>query len=224
VLERIVAQVDSLPPPGEGAAPLPTRTPAEKEAAFQQWRTWLTTVADETRQRVAIRALAADHGLDLAALAQELVMDWRETRAIAADPLCSIGAHTMTHAALARLPKEEALREIRESVETIAAEIGTEESRLPLWLSFCRRPARSAACGECGAFGLLHDAAGLRACFGLTARTAEGFRQRPLPARPLHGSALVARPLAAAKQDQGNALNSFAHGALPSRRQARRRE
>ena len=31
------------------------------------WRAWLTTVADETEQRVEIRALATEHGLDLAA-------------------------------------------------------------------------------------------------------------------------------------------------------------
>jgi peptidoglycan/xylan/chitin deacetylase (PgdA/CDA1 family) len=130
-LERIIAKVDSLAPPGEGTAPPhPTRTPAEKQAAFELWRNWLTTVADETRQRVAIRALAAIHALDLAALTRELVMDWRETRAIAADPLCSIGAHTMTHAALARLTPEAASREIAGSMEKIAAEIGTRPRNL----------------------------------------------------------------------------------------------
>lgn len=124
-LERIIAAADKLAPPGEGkAAALPTRMPAEKLAMFHLWRNWLTTVADETEQRVAIRALAAGHGLDLAELARELVMDWHEIRAIAADPLCTIGAHTMTHAALARLPQEDAVREIEKSVAKIAAEVG----------------------------------------------------------------------------------------------------
>ena len=57
-------------------------------------------------------------------------MDWRETRAIAADALCTIGAHTMTHAALARLPEEEALQEIQQSVERIAAEIGSRPTSI----------------------------------------------------------------------------------------------
>jgi peptidoglycan/xylan/chitin deacetylase (PgdA/CDA1 family) len=82
-------------------------------------------VADETRQREAIRALAALYKLDLAQLARELVMDWRELRTIAADPLCTIGAHTMTHAALARLSPEAALGEIEESIQKIHAEIGS---------------------------------------------------------------------------------------------------
>jgi len=124
-LARIIAGADAFAPPGEGKAEaVPTRTRAEKAAMFQLWRNWLTTVADEKQQRVAIRALAANHGLDLAALARELVMDWDEVRKIATNPLCSIGAHTMTHPALARLPAEAAFREIAESVERIGSETG----------------------------------------------------------------------------------------------------
>lgn len=129
-LERIIAATDSLAPPGEGAAALPTRTHQEKQAMFQLWTSWLTTEAGETRQRVAIRALSASHGLDFADLAEQLVMDWREVRTIAADPLCSIGAHTMTHPALARLSSEDAFREIKDSVDQIGSEIGTRPKSL----------------------------------------------------------------------------------------------
>lgn len=124
-LERIIAGTNSLSLAGEGpAAQLPTASTAEKRRAFSRWRRWLTTVADEAQQRVVIRALAETYGLDLAALARELVMDWDEVRAIAADPLCTIGAHTLTHAALARLPAEQALAEMRGSADRIEAEIG----------------------------------------------------------------------------------------------------
>jgi peptidoglycan/xylan/chitin deacetylase (PgdA/CDA1 family) len=130
-LERMIAASDTFAPPGEASsAPAETRTPEQKRAMFERWRIWLTTVADDKRQRSVIRALAAIHELDLAALAQELVMDWHETRAIAAEPLCAIGAHTMTHAALARLPEEEALQEIQQSVERIAAEIGSRPTSI----------------------------------------------------------------------------------------------
>jgi peptidoglycan/xylan/chitin deacetylase (PgdA/CDA1 family) len=125
-LERMIAKADIFAPPGdEAVAPIPIGTAEEKLAMFQAWTAWLTGKADETRQRVAIRALAALHRLDLADLARQLVMDWREVRTIAADPLCSIGAHTMTHAALARLPAKEARVEMEESAERIATEIGT---------------------------------------------------------------------------------------------------
>lgn len=132
-LERIIAKAGEVPSPGEAPSrPLPTGTPAEKQRVFDIWRAWLTTAVDETRQRMEVRALAANMGLDLPSLAAELVMDWNELRAIAADPLCSIGAHTMTHPALARLPEAVAFGEIRESVERIETETG----RRPRMIAF----------------------------------------------------------------------------------------
>lgn len=124
-LERVIAGADDISLTGHGPADaLETRTPAQKRRAFALWRSWLTTKVDETQQRVAIRALAAKYGLDLPALAAELVMDWDEVRRIAADPLCTIGAHTMTHPALARLAPQDALREMARSAERIAVETG----------------------------------------------------------------------------------------------------
>jgi peptidoglycan/xylan/chitin deacetylase (PgdA/CDA1 family) len=157
-LERIVADADAIASPRDARAPLlPTRTAVEKDRAFRLWTAWLTTEADETRQRTAIRALAERHGLDLAALAGELVMDWDEVRALAADPLCSIGAHTMTHPALARIPEEHARGEISESVARIAAEIG----RRPTSLAF---PYGYLAAAGAREFALA-ERAGLRASF-----------------------------------------------------------
>jgi len=129
-LERIVAAADDLALPGDGPPPMPTRSAAEKARAFRDWTRWLTTVADERRQRVAIRALAARYGLDLAALAEELVMSWDELRQIAADPLCTIGAHTLTHPALARLPPQEAMREMAGSAARLEAELGARPATL----------------------------------------------------------------------------------------------
>jgi peptidoglycan/xylan/chitin deacetylase (PgdA/CDA1 family) len=124
-LARMIAAADAFEAPGEEPPQLlPTRTSTEKTQMFETWRNWLTTVVDETHQRIAIRGLAEKHELNLAELARLLVMDWDETRRIAADPLCTIGAHTMTHAALARLSPEAALREIEQSADRIAAEIG----------------------------------------------------------------------------------------------------
>jgi peptidoglycan/xylan/chitin deacetylase (PgdA/CDA1 family) len=132
-LARMIGAASSFEIPGEEPAEMrSTRTPAEKLQMFNEWRAWLTSVIDEAHQRIAIRALAEKHDLDLKELARLLVMDWDETRRIAADPLCAIGAHTMTHAALARLSPEAATREIEGSVERIAAEIG----RRPTTIAF----------------------------------------------------------------------------------------
>jgi peptidoglycan/xylan/chitin deacetylase (PgdA/CDA1 family) len=130
-LERIVATHDELPAPGEAlSGRIGAGSVDEKRRAFAAWAHWLTAVADERLQRQAIRALAQHCSLDLAALARELVMDWDEVRALARDPLCTIGAHTMTHPALARLPAAEALREMQESAERIDREIGMRPQTL----------------------------------------------------------------------------------------------
>lgn len=124
-LERIIAGADEVSLPGEGPAEtFPVRTIPEKREAFAAWTAWLTGVADEKRQRRAIRALSEKHGLELAALAEELVMDWDEVRRIAAEPLCTVGAHTMTHPALARLSADAALAEMRDSAARIEREVG----------------------------------------------------------------------------------------------------
>ena len=128
-LERIVLQSAAMHAPG-GEGELPTAMSGEKQKAFLLWANWLTRDADEQRQRQAVRHLAERHKLDLAALASELVMDWNEIRRIAADPLCTIGAHTMTHPALARLPAEIAAREMSESADRLEAEIGVRPATI----------------------------------------------------------------------------------------------
>ncbi len=53
-------------------------------------------------------------------------MSWDEIRTINCDPLCTIGAHTMNHYAVARLEEDEALSEMARSKERIEAELGGE--------------------------------------------------------------------------------------------------
>lgn len=157
-LARMIDAAGSFEIPGEEPAAMrSTRTIAEKLEMYREWRAWLTTVVDEAHQRIAIRALCAKHGLDLGELARLLVMDWDETRRIAADPLCSIGAHTMTHAALARLSTDAALREIEQSVERIAVEV----EKRPTTLAFPYGYASAAGPRE----AKLAERAGLAASF-----------------------------------------------------------
>jgi peptidoglycan/xylan/chitin deacetylase (PgdA/CDA1 family) len=153
-LERIIAGSETVSVEGEGPAKeLSTRNIVEKYHAFRLWADWLTTTADETRQRRAIEALAAKYGLDLAALAGDLVMNWDEVRTIAAEPLCSIGAHTLTHPALARLPSETAFREMQESATRIEAEIGERPSALAFPYGYkAAAGAREAALAEQAGF------------------------------------------------------------------------
>ena len=51
-------------------------------------------------------------------------MSWDELRAFAADPLVTVGAHTITHANLAKQHADVALNELRTSRERIEAQLG----------------------------------------------------------------------------------------------------
>ena len=51
-------------------------------------------------------------------------MSWEEVRALAADPLVTIGAHTHDHFALARLEAEAARHDVRKGLERLEQELG----------------------------------------------------------------------------------------------------
>ncbi len=64
--------------------------------------------------RVAlIRELAANYNFDLDAHCRALIMDWHELRTFADEQLCTIGAHTVHHYELAKLPPEQARKRDR---------------------------------------------------------------------------------------------------------------
>jgi len=103
---------------------LVTETDGQKQGAFERLY-WPLRHLSEEDQRAWINQVCASHGIDLFAMCRAEAMGWDELREIAADPLCSIGAHTLTHCAIAKLPREEAMAEIVESRDRIAREIGT---------------------------------------------------------------------------------------------------
>lgn len=124
-LEEIVANQEHIEVEREGETwKLPTATVAEKERAFEQVYWWLRALDDQV-QRDVIRGLADRYGLDLGAECRDLIMTWDEIRAMAADPLVTIGAHTKKHYAIAKLPKSQAMEEMVGSADRIARELGT---------------------------------------------------------------------------------------------------
>jgi len=122
-LERIIAENDEVFFTGDTDG-VPCRSVAEKEACFNRLADYLTLELDELDQRKVIRALAEKYGLDLWALADELLMDWDEVRRLASDPLVTIGAHTHDHFALARLEASAARDDILKGLTRMEAELG----------------------------------------------------------------------------------------------------
>jgi peptidoglycan/xylan/chitin deacetylase (PgdA/CDA1 family) len=107
----------------EETVALSTVTAAQKQTAWEKIY-WPLRRLEPNRQGDVISRLCCEHGVDPQAICRSEAMDWDEVRTIARDPLCTIGAHTMRHHALAKLPVEEAMEEITGSIARIEAEIG----------------------------------------------------------------------------------------------------
>ena len=93
-----------------------------KQRAFDRIY-WTLRAGPEPVLRAAVHELAEHAGYDASTLCRDLIMDWDELRALAADPLVTVGAHTCRHLAVAKLPEEEARAEIAGSVARIAREL-----------------------------------------------------------------------------------------------------
>jgi peptidoglycan/xylan/chitin deacetylase (PgdA/CDA1 family) len=102
---------------------LTTVTDAQKQAAWKKLY-WPLRRLEPNRQREIIRSLSFEHGIDPEAICRAEAMDWDDVRAMAKDPLCTIGAHTIHHHALAKLSVEDAMAEIVGSMTRIESEIG----------------------------------------------------------------------------------------------------
>src|SRR5262249_61865114 len=61
---------------------------------------------------------------------EEVCLDWDEIRALAADPLATIGAHTLNHVMLAKASDEVAHAELKRGRETVEAQLGREVAHL----------------------------------------------------------------------------------------------
>lgn len=98
-------------------------TDAQRTSAFDTIY-WRLRDLPEHEARSVVAELARAANIDKAALCRDLVMTWKELRELAADPLVTIGAHTMGHYALSKLDATKARQEMAESIARIADELG----------------------------------------------------------------------------------------------------
>jgi peptidoglycan/xylan/chitin deacetylase (PgdA/CDA1 family) len=123
-LARVVVKVDALDAKIDGSTRrLRCSTPTEKDAAYHTIYWWLRSI-DEEDARAYVRDLCYGIDFDPKSLCHELMMTWDEIGQLAADPLVTIGAHTRSHFALAKLTLAEARAEIADSVRRIERETG----------------------------------------------------------------------------------------------------
>ncbi len=98
-------------------------TDDEKQAAFGTLY-WLLRAGQEDRLLDVIAALTRQAGLDAAAIPARLCLDWAGLASLARHPLCTIGAHTLTHPMLAKHDADLVRRELEESRRAIEMRIG----------------------------------------------------------------------------------------------------
>jgi peptidoglycan/xylan/chitin deacetylase (PgdA/CDA1 family) len=110
-------------PSNSRALDLPTRTAAQKQAAFQSVYRHLRA-GTEQQLRAVVAVLAAQAGVDTTRLVPDLCLLWDEVESLAHERDVSIGAHTLSHPMLATCCDRDATREITESKALLERRLG----------------------------------------------------------------------------------------------------
>jgi peptidoglycan/xylan/chitin deacetylase (PgdA/CDA1 family) len=105
-------------------------TVADKRHLFDQLYGWVRSLKTEEELRQAVRDLSARYHVDIAAFCDELCMTWAELARLAEDPLVTIGAHTVNHVMLAKVPATSARSEMEMSRSVIEAALGMRPDHL----------------------------------------------------------------------------------------------
>ncbi|MDX3925543.1 MAG: polysaccharide deacetylase family protein [Shinella sp.] len=108
---------------GAGPVTLPLAGTPQKQAAFSRFAAFVHE-SDEAAAVARLDALARTHGVDPMLITDRLVMREPELKSLVTNPLVTLGAHTISHRALARLDEDEARREMEQSAERVEAIAG----------------------------------------------------------------------------------------------------
>jgi peptidoglycan/xylan/chitin deacetylase (PgdA/CDA1 family) len=106
------------------------RTVSEKRHLFSEIYRWLRNLPREDDIRYIMRDLAARYGVDVPAINEDLCMSWQEIAELAADPLVTIGAHTVNHPILAKASDEVVRSELKMGRAVVEAAIGVRPQHL----------------------------------------------------------------------------------------------
>ncbi len=123
MLERLVAQEPEICIRGPEEIELFSRSPRQKYDTFSRMTAWMIAI-DEDRQRREISEIGERYGVDPVSILEEEMLDWDGLRQLAADPLVTIGSHTIGHYALAKLPAERVRQEVLGDIDRLEAELG----------------------------------------------------------------------------------------------------
>ena len=121
-LERIIASTEQIDSKiDDTTLRLETRTVEQKQRAFSRIHDLLRGLPDDRDIARELDGLCARYHIDQSVISPELCLSWEELKSFAADPLVTIGAHTVSHCNLAKRSEEQALQEITFSRTRIEA-------------------------------------------------------------------------------------------------------
>ncbi len=102
---------------------LPCISVSDKYVAWDKVYWFLRDQKPDFQQRWCAEH-AEKHQLDIKQLCADWIMSWDELKTFADNPLVTIGAHSLSHPALARLSEEQALLEIEQSGRVLEERLG----------------------------------------------------------------------------------------------------
>ncbi len=131
-LEAVVAQNDRIGLVIDGKQQFfDCRSVGEKRELYDALYGYLRSMKTEEEVRKTVRDLCACYKVDMAAFCRDLCMDWNEIVDMAADPLCTIGAHTVNHPMLMKVPNDATARaEMEMSRSVLEAALGKRPEHL----------------------------------------------------------------------------------------------
>jgi peptidoglycan/xylan/chitin deacetylase (PgdA/CDA1 family) len=98
-------------------------TLSNKQKTFSKFARYVQSVPEDEAV-IKINALAQSVGIDPRAIVEQDIMSEAELKKLSADPLLSLGAHSMTHRNLARLSPADLQVEIIQSCKAVSAYAG----------------------------------------------------------------------------------------------------
>ena len=105
-------------------------TVAEKRDIYDQLYAYARSIRTEDELREFVRDLGGRYHVDIMEFCNELCMNWGELATLAADPLVTIGAHTVNHVMLAKVPERTARSEMQMSRSVLQASLGVPADHL----------------------------------------------------------------------------------------------
>jgi len=113
-----------------GAREFDVSTVDKKMETYKFLIEYMLLETDQRAQRETVAKLCKAYGFDCTAHVTRELMGWSELKSLQKDPLCSLGAHTVNHFALARLDADDAESEMEESRDILKSRLGIEARHL----------------------------------------------------------------------------------------------